>query len=325
MPFRQLTVSGFPAIALSNDEIEVVCLPALGGKLSNLRRHRGREWLWRNPALPLRMPEWGTSYVETADSGGWDECFPTIGPCPMPGAGPDEPPLPDHGELWALPWEHSVSEQAAGAVLMGRVEGRSLPYDLTREVIVPPTGSMLRIDYRLRHRGTAPFPYIWAAHPLLNVQAGSTITLPTVARVTVLAVHGRTDLKVGDIITWPLEGAGAAWTFPGEAGWAVMLAADLGPSGRIEVTDPARGERLEISTSAAPQVGLWINAGGWAPQRIDGRSPIAPYVNLGVEPSIGVADRLDRAVGVWHAAAMLDPGTERRWSLTVRLPDPALD
>ena len=38
---------------------------------------------------------------------GWDECFPTVGPCPLPGAAPGAPPLPDHGELWGASWTSS--------------------------------------------------------------------------------------------------------------------------------------------------------------------------------------------------------------------------
>jgi hypothetical protein len=62
VPFRQTTVAGFPAIALRSEEIEVVAVPAIGMKLTHLRRLRGREWL------------------RGSDSGGWDECFPTAGP-----------------------------------------------------------------------------------------------------------------------------------------------------------------------------------------------------------------------------------------------------
>ncbi|MGB7211327.1 MAG: hypothetical protein WBC97_01760 [Gemmatimonadales bacterium] len=326
MPHRQITVSGLPAIALSNDEIEVVCVPGLGGKLTNLRRRGGREWLWRNPAIPLRPPDWGASYVETADSGGWDECFPTIGPSPMPGARPDEPLLPDHGELWALPWEHAIVDRPEGVTLIGTVEGKLLPYDLHREITLAVDRPEVRITYVLRHRGEVPFPFIWAGHPLINVQAGSTITLPTVEQAYVISVAGREDVAVGDTVPWPLEGAGAAWSFPGNAGWALMLGADLGASGRMEVTDPVRGERLEIDASPeVGQVGVWINAGGWAPATLEGRPGPTPYVNLGLEPCIGAPDALERATERWRAAAMLAPGEARRWALTIRIPDPLGD
>ena len=57
-------------------ELEVIAVPSIGMKLTNLRRLAGREWLWRSDQIPLAPPRPGASYVETADSGGWDECFP---------------------------------------------------------------------------------------------------------------------------------------------------------------------------------------------------------------------------------------------------------
>jgi galactose mutarotase-like enzyme len=326
VPLRQISVSGHPALALTNDEIEVVCVPTLGGKLTNLRRRNGREWLWRNPAIPLAVPVPGASYVETADSGGWDECFPTIGPCPMPGSAPDAPPLPDHGELWALPWEHTVQEDADGTTLTGYVEGTFLPFDLARELFVPRSGAWLRLRYRLRHRGTAAFPFIWAAHPLLNVAEGTTVALPTGGGMRVISAAGPAPVREGEERRWPVTGAGAAWTFPGNAGWAMMLDVEIGASKRIEVTDPVRGERLLFEPGdGVERVGLWVNAAGWAPPRVNGRPGPAPYVNLGVEPCLGAADRLDRAVERWRDAPVLAPGESRRWSLTVRLPDPRDD
>src|SRR5215207_6683419 len=103
MSFRQTNVSGFPAVALRTAELEVVAVPSIGMKLTNLRRPNGREWLWRSDQIPLAPPRPGASYVETADSGGWDECLPTVGPSPIPGAPPGAPALPDHGELWSSP------------------------------------------------------------------------------------------------------------------------------------------------------------------------------------------------------------------------------
>ena len=86
MTIRQLSLGGIPAVSLSNDRLEVVVAPTLGMKLTNLRRRRGREWLWRNPDIPYQVPIPGSSYVETADSGGWDECFPTVLPSRLPGS-----------------------------------------------------------------------------------------------------------------------------------------------------------------------------------------------------------------------------------------------
>ena len=41
----------------------------------------GREWLWTSDVIAHQTPIDGASYVETADSGGYDECFPTVAAC----------------------------------------------------------------------------------------------------------------------------------------------------------------------------------------------------------------------------------------------------
>jgi galactose mutarotase-like enzyme len=316
--FRQTSVSGFPAIAIRSEEVEVVVVPAVGMKLTHLRRLRGREWLWRNDQLPLALPRDGASYVDTADSGGWDECFPTVGPSPVPGAPPDAPPLPDHGELWSAEWTSSVLENAGGTTLVSSAQGSRLPYEFHRELTLDRSEPLVRMRYHLRHTGDAPFPWIWAAHPLFNVQPGATLTLPGVRQVKLDAVHGRSDLSRDDMVSWPgaLGGRPDVFTFPADGGWAVKLFGDVGPEGTMVLTDPREGERLEIHVRAdeVPQVGAWINCGGWAPE---GRRP---YYNLGLEPCIGAPDRLEDAVLHWGTAQVLEPGEERRWSLEVRLP-----
>ena len=191
MSFRQTTVSGFPAVALRTAELEVVVVPSIGMKLTNLRRPTGREWLWRSDQIPLAPPRPGASYVETADSGGWDECFPTVGPCPVPGAPPDTPPLADHGELWSSPWSSSVYDHDRGTTLTGATAGTVFPYEFERHITLDSHEPVMRLSYRLRHTGDTPFPWIWSSHPLLNVQPGSTLALPGLKQVKVDAVHGR--------------------------------------------------------------------------------------------------------------------------------------
>ena len=320
MSFRQTTVSGFPAVALRTAELEVIAVPSIGLKLTNLRRPTGREWLWRSDQIPLAPPRPGASYVETADSGGWDECFPTVGPCPVPGAPRGSPPLPDHGELWSSPWSSSVYDHDGGTTLTGATTGTAFPYEFERHITLDAQEPVMRLRYRLRHTGDTPFPWIWSSHPLLNVQPGSTLTLPGLEQVQVDAVHGRGDIQVGDMVTWPegIAGETGQFTFPAEGGWALKLFGGVGPSGSMAVTDPRRGERLEMVVPRAqvPQVGLWINCRGWAPP---GRTP---YYNLALEPCIGAPDRLDMAVTDWQTAQTLNPGEERTWAVEVRLLDP---
>jgi galactose mutarotase-like enzyme len=293
-----------------------VVVPSAGMRITNLRRPRGREWLWRSDQIPLARPLAGRSYVETADSGGWDECFPTVAPSPLPGAPADAHGLPDHGELWAASWQSSVYEHAGGTTLSASATGQLLPYEFHRDLTVSSDEPVLRLSYRLRHLGDAPFPWIWSAHPLLNVQPGSLLELPTVRQVRLDAVHGRSDLARNDIVSWPVGIGGEAerFRFPEDGGWAIKCYGDTGDSGRMILTDPREGERLTIQVrSSVPQVGLWINCRGWAPA---GRTP---YYNLGLEPCIGAPDSLADAVEEWGLAQTLSRGEERAWELEVRL------
>ena len=318
MPFRQVTVSGFPALALRGAEAEVVVVPSLGMKVTNLRRARGREWLWRSDQIPLAPGIPGASYVDTADSGGWEECFPTVAPCPMPGH-PHSPPLPDHGELWSARWTSAVSEHAAGTTLTAATASPRLPAEFHRSITVAAAEPVVEFRYRLRHTGGDPFRWIWSAHPLFSIQPGTTLELPGVSQVRVDSSHGRPDAEHGDILAWPgaVSGGVERFTVPDpRARWAMKLYADFGPSGQAVLTDPREGEQLifRVDRSEVPQVGIWINCAGWAPE---GRTP---YFNLGVEPCIGAPDRLDQAVDDWGLAQTLAPGEERSWSVEVRLP-----
>jgi galactose mutarotase-like enzyme len=316
-PFRQTTVAGLPAIVLRGEALEVAVVPAVGMKLTNLRRPRGREWLWRNDQMPLAIPRPDASFVETADSGGWDECFPTVAPSPVPGAPAGTPPLPDHGELWSAAWASSVYGHASGTTLTATASGRALSYEFHRELRVDPQEPLLRLRYRVRNTGSSPFPWIWCAHPLLNVQPGTTLEIPTMHQVRADVVYGIPELSRGDIVAWPeaLGGIAGRFIVPESGAWAVKLFGDVGASGRMILTDPRRGERLEmvVRPEEVPQVGIWINNRGWAPA---GRQP---YLNLGLEPGIGAPDILEEAVRDWRTAQTLEPGEGRSWALEVRL------
>jgi galactose mutarotase-like enzyme len=178
---------------------------------------------------------------------------------------------------------------------------------------------VVRLRYRVRHTGWAPFAWIWSPHPLFNVQPGATLTLCGVHQAKLGAVHGRDDLACDDMVSWPgaIGGHAETFTFPDPGGWAIKLFADAGATGRAVVTDPREGERLELTAdpSEVPQVGVWINCGGWGPP--GGK----PAYNLALAPCIGAPDRLEDAVLAWGTAETLAPGEERRWSVSVALPE----
>ena len=99
-------VQGFRGIELHNGLISVTVLPELGGKISSIRNvATGREWLWTSPFIEYKEPRYGASYIEEYDSGGIDECFPTVDACHHPSHPWDGVYVPDHGEVFSQEWE----------------------------------------------------------------------------------------------------------------------------------------------------------------------------------------------------------------------------
>ena len=91
---------GWDRISLANDRVALRIFPELGGRVASfVDRRNDREWLWSPPGgqrLFANRP--GDSFAASPHAG-LDECLPTVAPCTWRGR-----TLPDHGEIWALPW-----------------------------------------------------------------------------------------------------------------------------------------------------------------------------------------------------------------------------
>ena len=306
--------SGFEVLHFSNGVVAVDLVPALGGKLSSLRDLRtGREWLWRSDQLPWRQLPYGTSYVEQADTGGWDECFPTVAACRYPGQNLE---LPDHGEVWSSAWETAVEPVADGVTVTTVAYGKQLTYRFTRVLTLKGGADRLQLDYTVDEVGQ-DLDVIWSAHPLFRIESGMSVALPDDAVLRVFSVDAG-ELPAEplrwpfvlqgasgpvDLATLPGPEAGVAfkvWTEPLSEGWAELRARD----GRL---------RFSFDVAEVPQVGLWLNAGGWSGTGGE------PYWNLALEPCIGAQDSLQEAVEVHDFYRRIPAGSTAHWSLGVEL------
>lgn len=307
-----MDLQGFTGITVANGGTELVVVPALGAKIASMRM-AGREWLWSSDVIPYRVPIPGTSYVQTADTGGFDECFPTVGACVLPpsvpGLGGLE--LPDHGELWS----QAPEVGRRGATLTAIWRGALVRYTVSRELVVEPDGSVT-MRYEAANAGPRRLPFLWSSHPLLPLDEHTRIELPEGSRLRVDVQHG---IDLGGPLAahrWP-----RVTTERGELDLSRPAAGDRSPYACKLFLDPIEGRaaieqdgaRLEVRFDLAevPSFGLWLNWGGWTP--FEGG---IPYRNLAFEPCIGAPDRLDHALGEWRGAHWLEPGETRRWSLT---------
>lgn len=316
----EASVGGFWALVMDNGVISLTILPELGGKIASFRDLRtGREWLWTNDRLPYRTLEYGASYVEEADTGGWDECFPTVAECSYPLSPWRGTRMPDHGELWPRAWPTDVEKSDEWLSIRTRAEGVALPYEFERRLRLEPRSDTLRLDYKVASTADSDLAFIWSAHPLFAIEPGMRVLLPDGTRLRAfmsvpdgLLSKGEEEhgwpmrLSVGggelDLERLPPASAGVAfkvWSHPLREGWATLRARN--------------GEefRFAFDPALVPQVGLWLNAGGWSGM---GGSP---YYNLALEPCIGAQDSLQEAVECFSQYETLPARGMREWWVEV--------
>jgi galactose mutarotase-like enzyme len=313
-------VDGLEVVHMSNGLLALALMPTLGGKLSSLRDLRsGREWLWRHPRMAYRSVAYGGSYIHDGDTGGWDECFPSVAPCSYPSAPYAGAPIQDHGELWSQAARLQVRHLGDSMALETTWRGIALPYTFSRAISISATEPTLRFSYRVANHSDARLPFIWSAHPLLAIEPGMELRTPPEARfncngtfppnlteaMSGLAFPLTLNTESGPLPFDPMPGPESAvamklWSDPLADGWATLTARDGALHMRWDVRD-------------LPQLALWVNLGAWA-----GDSG-APYYNLGLEPCIGAQDSLATAVTERDLYATLPPRGARSWQLEVEL------
>lgn len=304
------TFQGLERITLENEQISFSLLPQIGGKAISLILKENKYEYLSLSGRPFRVPTYGANFADY-DISGFDECFPAI----AEGFYPESPwkgiPIPDHGELWVLPWQSDVE----GENLRLSVFGVRFPYHFVK--VFSLQENRVKINYQLRNLSPFEFKYLWAAHPLLTVTPGTKIILPGKLRIR---IDWSKNERLGKLLyetSWPCaQGPGGEvidlsvvnspevqqatkfFTTPLEQGWCA-------------VHDPRAGNFLKFSFPVAkiPYVGVWINEGGW---------PLSgpPSYNVALEPCIGCPDKLDIAIQRGEYAFLRGQG-ENTWTLVL--------
>ncbi|MFI5314588.1 MAG: DUF5107 domain-containing protein [Myxococcota bacterium] len=268
------------ALVLENAAVAIAVLPELGGKIASLvNRATGREWLWRNPYLPYRRAAPGDSYVALHDTGGIDECFPTVAPTDS---------LPDHGELYSQAW---TVERRTDDSLVTSVPGPRARYRFQRTLHLARAAARLDLDYRLENLSDGELPFVWCLHPLFAIEPGMRIELPDSPPLCVPDPSSR-DFAPS-----------ASKTFAGP-----LTRGEVG----LVTADGGEALRLRFDPAQTPFVGVWRNFAGWS------GAGTPPYFNLALEPSIGDSDSLDEAIAR-GTAGLLAPRAVRSWRVAIEL------
>ena len=312
------TIEGFNSLSVQTSVIELSIIPELGGKVNSLRDTRtGREWLWRHPRFIYEQVPHGSSYTAQSDTGGWDECFPSVAQCEYPSAPWQGAAIQDHGELWSQVAEFEMDEQEGRVKLHTRWQGIVLPYTFTRVITLNENSAIVHVDYEVVNNADQPINYVWCIHPLLAIEPGMELRLPPSARFNVGASFPPNLVSPEQNLQYPFAVSGLNFpTLPEiSAGLAIKIWSDPLPTGEGWAALRARdGEwRMRWDVALLPQVAAWMNFGAWAAD--EG----TPYFNLGLEPCIGAQDSLADAVTHHNLFATVPPRASKTWWLGIEL------
>lgn len=299
---------GQPAITLETDRIRLITVPSMGAKIVSIfDKQVGREWVLPPANRPFQPVPYAASFV-AQDMSGWDEMYPTIDECLYPTG----QHLPDHGEVWTLPWSASTENGIRLEVL-----GRALPYRLTRTITLI-EAAKLRFAYTVENLSDGEIVGFWTAHPQFVVDTRTRIVLPPEV-TTVLNVVGNSH--------WGAIGTSYQWNEPvSYNGETIHLNQVREPKHRdcrkfylppeqsvswAALHNPTDGSWLRLSWDAAtvPYLGIWVDEGVYS-----------PVSTVALEPSTGYYDSLAVALANQRIPT-IPAGGSLAWYLDVECSD----
>ncbi len=303
-----------PAVTIETEQVTAQFLPHIGAKLCSLvYRPAGRELLVQRPGAAYRVAPYDGDYVGQGECSGLDDMFPTIDRCYYAGYPWQGTPVPDHGEVWSLPWSHRVEDD--GRLYFG-VHGVRFPYRLEKWASFGGEAS-LRLDYRLTNLAPFDLDCLWAAHPMFNLEEGAELILPQgVERAVTIFCYSGSLGGYGHEFTWPCttdrEGQprDLRRMRPKAARDAYKyFVKDPMPEGWCALTYPASNFTLALGFPLAqvPYLGILPNEGGWQ-----------DLYNIFLEPATAPYDRPDVA-RLHGRCSSIKAGATCEWYLVLAL------
>ncbi len=291
------------SVVLDNRDLRVEIVPAAGARTASiLFKSADCELLWQNTGK-VHAP---VSYAQPFPDGekaGFDEMFPTINKCLCPDFPWRGVELPDHGEVWAIPW----SDEKRTEDVVFSVFGVRLPYRLSKRVRLE--GSSIKTVYRVENLSPFPMPFLYAAHPLFNVDKDDRIIVPDNLTSVINAVPSVDLPDYGREYGWTKEFSDMPektcdgyrkyyFRQKNTAGWSVLRREKQG----FEI-------KMSVSADKLPWLGIWMNSGGWDSQ-----------YNLALEPASAPMDD-PVAARAWGNESVLSPCEVREWALDIEISD----
>jgi hypothetical protein len=278
-----------PAVTIESEMISAQFLPTIGAKFCSLvYKPQNFELMVQRPAPKYLIAPYDGVYEE-GECSGFDDMFPTIdrglyGKFPW-----QDTMIPDHGEVWSLPWEMQVSDNR----LTFTCHGVRFPYQLEKQVFFLDS-SRLRIEYSLKNLSAFDMDFLWAAHIMLNLEENVELVLPSSVE-RIVTTFNRSGIlgSFGDTFDFPHarltngKQQDLRQMRPKSAQDAYKYYVDGKLSeGWCALNYRARGLLLALSfpTETVPYLGILPNEGGWH-----------DLYNIFLEPATAAFDSLKNA------------------------------
>jgi galactose mutarotase-like enzyme len=266
-------------VVLENDDIRVVVIPQSGGKIQSIfDKKENYEHLYQSPNEKYILPYYGATF-EQCDFSGFDDMFPNI----LGGYYPHFPwkgtELPDHGEVWTLPFD--CTKHNDHVIL--RCSGVKIPYTFEKDITLE--GTLIKIKYKVTNHTNFDFKFIWAAHALKNIDEYSEILLPDGIEKIFNTFGGLGVPDVfGTMTDWHNEEIYGKISPPGTCKKYYVYGTL--PKGECALYNSRTRRFLKFiyPNEKVPYLGVWINNGGYYGQK-----------NVAIEPCTGAFDLIDAA------------------------------
>ncbi|GAB6098358.1 hypothetical protein JCM16358_02370 [Halanaerocella petrolearia] len=282
---RRSSYKGLNSVILENERLKVVFIPEYGGKMVSLyHKLTDREFLFQSEN-ELEVPDYGADF-SNYDSSGFDEVFPSIDASFYPDGSWQGTSIPDHGEVWTLPWKMKINKEKINF----SVYSPCFPYRLEKEISLE--GPTLNINYKATNLSREEFKFIWCAHALLNCNAKNTkIILPEGENKIINVEKGSEHLgDWGQLHSYPIiekeDGTeiDMSKVEPKSANncekFYIPHKLKEGRCG-VEYTDTQEQLIYEFPVDKVPYLGVWKTQGGYR----------GDY-NIALEPCTGIYDDL---------------------------------
>lgn len=306
------------SLVLQNECLRVRVIPQLGCKIVEIYDlENDHEWLWSDKSRPIKAAKFGDQY-DLYDISGFDECFPNIGISQDPkNIGVT---LPDHGEIWSLPWDVTQEENGVSATVLGKL----FDYRFSRKLSLK--SNKLVFEYSVSNIGNSELTYMWSAHPLFAIDENMKIEITGNPKMSKEFGFGGRIGPDGDNWyeghlsehVWPsVLGANGQISDMSEVSLdkvltdKVVLDAPVDGLVSLKKLSSGRSLTMKFSPLELPFLGICYNFGAWP---LTGE----PATWVALEPTTGKTDRLDECAEL-DCARVLPPKSNANWSLEIEL------